>query len=224
MTILVWNVRGINDPLKQKSMVARIRQLKIQLVCLLETRVKENKSQQIIDRYFHGWNWINNYSSAYNGRIWLLWEDQIQVSQIDSTAQCITCSVTMEPSQFYLTVVYGYNEGTTRRRLWSKLSWLHGSLSQSPWMLAGDFNITADLSESSNFNGSQGLSNDMKEFKDVVQKVAVFDHPFTGPLFTWSNHQGEGFLARKLDRVLINDKWFFFFYSIYSRISSSRRF
>ena len=54
MTILVWNVRGINDPLKQKSMVARIRQLKIQLVCLLETRVKENKSQQIIDRYFQG--------------------------------------------------------------------------------------------------------------------------------------------------------------------------
>ena len=77
-------------------------------------------------------------------------------------------------------------------------------------MLAGDFNITAELSKSSNFNGSQRLSNDMKEFKDAVQKVAVFDHPFTGPLFTWFNHQGEGFLTRKLDRVLINDKWLSF--------------
>ena len=52
MTILIWNVRGINDPFKQKSMVAKIRQLKIQLVCLLETRIKENKSQSIVDRYF----------------------------------------------------------------------------------------------------------------------------------------------------------------------------
>ena len=33
------------------------------------------------------------------------------------------------------------------------------------------------------------------------------DHVFIGPLLTWSNRQGEGFLARKLDKVLINDSW-----------------
>ena len=75
MTILVWNVRGFNDPLKQKGMVARIRSFKFQLVCLLETRVKEYNSQSIIKRYFQGWQWIHNYPDAYNGRIWVLWNE-----------------------------------------------------------------------------------------------------------------------------------------------------
>ena len=52
MTILIWNVKGFNDLLKQKSMVARIRKLNIHLVCLIEIRVKENKSQPIIARHF----------------------------------------------------------------------------------------------------------------------------------------------------------------------------
>ena len=37
--------------------------------------------------------------------------------------------------------------------------------------------------------------------------MVVFDHSFSSPLFTWSNKQGDGFLAKKLDRVFINDKW-----------------
>ena len=40
-----------------------------------------------------------------------------------------------------------------------------------------------------------------------MKKVAVFDHTFNEPIFTWSNHQEDGFVAKKLDIVLINDKW-----------------
>ena len=47
----------------------------------------------------------------------------------------------------------------------------------------------------------------MRDFQESMKRVAVFDHTFNGPTFTWSNHQGEGFVAKKLDRVLINDKW-----------------
>ena len=47
----------------------------------------------------------------------------------------------------------------------------------------------------------------VKEFTECIQELEVFDHFYTGPLFTWSNHQGETFLAKKLDRVLINANW-----------------
>ena len=43
MNIGVWNVRGLNDPLKQKDIVGRLRRLQCNLVCLIETRVKESK-------------------------------------------------------------------------------------------------------------------------------------------------------------------------------------
>ena len=55
MKLIIWNVRGFNDPLKQKGIVGRIRLLKANIVCLLETRVKENKSQSIVDKNFEGW-------------------------------------------------------------------------------------------------------------------------------------------------------------------------
>ena len=71
VTILIWNVKGFNDPFKQKGIMARIRSIKVQVVCLLETRVKENNSKSIIDHYFQGWKWLHNYSEAYNGRIWV---------------------------------------------------------------------------------------------------------------------------------------------------------
>ena len=47
----------------------------------------------------------------------------------------------------------------------------------------------------------------MKEFNEVRNIISVFDHVASGPLFTWTNKHQEGFIARKLDRVLINSSW-----------------
>ncbi|XP_039052012.1 uncharacterized protein LOC120193638 [Hibiscus syriacus] len=48
----------------------------------------------------------------------------------------------------------------------------------------------------------------MKDFQDLTHELDLLDHPFFGPSFTWSNKQTDLFLARKLDRVLINPYWF----------------
>ena len=55
MNVLIWNVRGLNDPIKQKEVVSRIRNNNINLVCLLETRIKESKMKAVISRHFQGW-------------------------------------------------------------------------------------------------------------------------------------------------------------------------
>ncbi|XP_039066047.1 uncharacterized protein LOC120211619 [Hibiscus syriacus] len=47
----------------------------------------------------------------------------------------------------------------------------------------------------------------MEEFKDCLEDLEVQDHPFVGPLFTWSNKQDDSYLARKLDRILTNSQW-----------------
>ena len=114
MSILIWNVRGFNDPRKQKGVVGRIRLLKVNIVCLLETRVNENKSQSIVDRHFQGWKVIHNYVSAINGRIWVLWTGQVHVDVIDEMDQCVTCNVQVDSYQFVLSAIYGMNEGSDR--------------------------------------------------------------------------------------------------------------
>ena len=54
MKLMIWNVRGLNHPLKQKEVVGRIKRLKVNIVCLLETRVKEHKMQTIVKNQFPG--------------------------------------------------------------------------------------------------------------------------------------------------------------------------
>ena len=120
---------------------------------------------------------------------------------IASMDQCITCLVSQDSQRFFLSTVYGSNEGVDRRRLWSHLSSMKNSICQNPWLLVGDFNVIAHPSKDSRFTGSQVMNLNNKEFKECMQTLAVFDHAFTGPLLTWSNHQEEAFLARKLDRV-----------------------
>ena len=74
-------------------------------------------------------------------------------------------------------------------------------------MLVGDFNVTLDPDESSNSSRFNMITSDMKDFIEARRTISVFDHAYSGPLFTWSNKQQESFLARKLDRALVNGGW-----------------
>ena len=134
MNILVWNVRGLNHPLKQKEVVSRIRKLNISLVCLLETRVKMPKMQEIMGKMFAGWSCVHNYEYARNGRIWMIWKDVVKVSLISATDQSITSWVDYDSKKFVLTAIYGSNEGEDRKLLWRHLESI--GLTE-PWILAG---------------------------------------------------------------------------------------
>ena len=61
----------MNDHFKEKAIVDRIRDLKINLVCLFETIVNEFNMEAIISRHFQGWHIFHNYVD--NGRIWVIW-------------------------------------------------------------------------------------------------------------------------------------------------------
>jgi exonuclease III len=47
MKFLIWNITGLNKPFKQKEIVKMIRRLKLSIVCLVETRVKQENSLRI---------------------------------------------------------------------------------------------------------------------------------------------------------------------------------
>uniref|UniRef100_A0A0V0I3C0 Putative ovule protein n=1 Tax=Solanum chacoense TaxID=4108 RepID=A0A0V0I3C0_SOLCH len=67
MIISTWNVRGLNQPLKQKELKLFLQKHKIDPLGCLETRVKQFKSQTILNKVAHGWNSKCNYPEAVNG-------------------------------------------------------------------------------------------------------------------------------------------------------------
>jgi exonuclease III len=55
MNALVWNVRGFNHPSKQLEVRKQITKCKANVVCLVETRIREDKFQSISDKFLPGW-------------------------------------------------------------------------------------------------------------------------------------------------------------------------
>ena len=72
--------------------------------------------------------------------------------------------------------------------------------------MARDFNVIVQQCES--LSGSQEINSDIRNFVASRNQLSMFDHAFFGPLFTWKNRQAEGFIAKKLDKMLINGNWF----------------
>ena len=93
MKMLIWNVRGFNHPLKQREVVGRIKRLNINFACLLKTRVKQYKLQKIINQQFLGWKLFHNYSEVPNGRIWVLWNGDMQIDLVALIDKSITCRI-----------------------------------------------------------------------------------------------------------------------------------
>ena len=98
-----------------------------------------------------------------------------------------------------------------RKKLWRHLESIYIEGYTEPWMLAGDYNIIATAEESCPFNATSGINGDMRDFEEVRRYILVYDHAFTGEMFTWTNKHQDGLIARKLDRVLINEAWSNFF-------------
>ncbi|KAE8683567.1 hypothetical protein F3Y22_tig00111200pilonHSYRG00116 [Hibiscus syriacus] len=144
-----------------------------------------------------------------NGRIWFLWMNGLDFSLCNATDQSITVKCLFKNAHFIITAIYGSNNGITRRQLWQELGHLDSNFSDIPWLLGGDFNVTLNNYERTD-QEIMGMftSSDMLDFQEITHDLHLQDHPYFGPTFSWSNKQSDNYLARKLDRVLINPIWF----------------
>ncbi|XP_013623443.1 PREDICTED: uncharacterized protein LOC106329344 [Brassica oleracea var. oleracea] len=210
MDIFCWNVRGFNDKIKRCGFRKWFRLNKPIFGGLLETHVSSIKAVSIINRVFPSWHYDCNYEFSDLGKIWLLWHPSVSVSVIHKSLQSITCKVKLPfvSAEFVVTLVYGSNCRKVRRELWSELCYLSTSpsIAQAPWTVLGDFNQILDPSEHSSASAASS-SRGMRDFLNCSISSALSDLPFCGNTFTWSNKQGASVVAKKLDRILVNDMW-----------------
>ncbi|XP_039041212.1 uncharacterized protein LOC120179791 [Hibiscus syriacus] len=129
---------------------------------------------------------------------------QFSVLKVDD--QTITIQGNLGDRNVYVSTVYGSNSGAIRKELWNQLSEVSTLVGNNIWIVGGDFNVTAEAVESSSFEVGF-LSSEIEDLQNCMTTLELMDHHFFGPVFTWSNKHDEGFLARKLDRVLVNDHW-----------------
>ena len=206
MIFASWNVRGLNKRSHKKEVINFIQQNKVSLIGLVETKVKSMNFQKITRRINKHWQWRNNISHHYNGRIIIGWDMNIwDVTICDVSAQHITCKVKFldNDTKFLVTFVYAYNEGCDRIPLWNYISTLNYT---EPWCLLGDFNSILSRNDSSDENHTWTSYN--QNFKDCVSSAFLDDINYVGEKFTWYNNNPLNPVFKKLDRMLGNAGWF----------------
>ena len=120
--------------------------LKLSLICLVETRVRIINKPNVIKSVFKDWDMLDNYNSHSLGRIWVGWDPEIlKVSKNCETDQIIHCHACLLDNYdtFRISFVYGSNDNRARRALWENMC---ANLSAgTPWIVLGDFNVARNF-------------------------------------------------------------------------------
>ncbi|KAL2237657.1 UNVERIFIED_CONTAM: hypothetical protein Sindi_0957400 [Sesamum indicum] len=205
-----------NDPYHQLALKDLVSEYRLHFLGILETRVRLNNVMHIQSFLLPHWKWFVDYSSVGN-RIWLAWDENVvDVHILDSADQFIHYRVTnmADNESVIITVVYGASEVIDRRNLWTALETLAQQCSDIPWMVGGDFNAVRDLNEVCGISGDIRMATE--EFNAGILEAGLIPLPMQGEWFTWHNcSTSMRSLWKRLDRILINDRWLARFPSTY---------
>ena len=220
MRVFCWNLRGLNSRGRQRMVRSWVASNNFLVGSFLETYVSEANASAVLDATLPGWPTDNNYGFSELGRIWVVWHPSVSVLVFKKSDQLILCSIKlpMVSQSFVVAFVYGRNTPLQRRSLWDDISALSSSspLNSTPWALMGDFNQIANSSEHFSILQASMPLGGLDDFQYCLRDNDLDDIPSKGVFFTWTNHQVENPILRKLDRALANDHWFSVYLNSYA--------
>ncbi|XP_019224270.1 PREDICTED: uncharacterized protein LOC109205957 [Nicotiana attenuata] len=174
-----------------------------QVIALVEHRIKEQKTRDVMKKIAPGWQWITNFSTMNRSRIWVIWDPRINVfdpTEIDE--QLIHGQLRTVSKLFTIgfTAIYGLHTIKDRQSLWRKLRQIH-STQQGPWLSMGDYN--AVLNDQDRQHGSVIQDMETKDFKEFMKDTGMNELQTVGREYTWTNNH----TYSRIDKGLVNANW-----------------
>ena len=175
--ILSWNVRGANDSSKRKVIKTFIRNQRVDLMCIQETKLQcmtDSIARSIGSGRVLGWKAVN--AEGASGGIFICWDrrslDMLDWEEGQFTLSCRFRNVE-NGTVWVFTGVYGPFSKVERDALWEEFGAIRG-LWEDPWCIGGDFNITLFSSERSS---QRRISSAMRKFVETVNDLGLVDLP-----------------------------------------------
>ncbi|KAM0043987.1 putative RNA-directed DNA polymerase [Helianthus debilis subsp. tardiflorus] len=139
-------------------------------------------------------------------RILLGWNrDYVDLMVLSITPQVMHAQLVFKDinKAMFCSFVYADNYYMERRKLWESLCIHKHFVRTKPWVIMGDFNSSLYLEDMA--MGSSKITTGMRDFKECVQNLEVFDVNSSGFHYTWSQKPKKGMgILKKIDRVMAN--------------------
>lgn len=127
-----------------------------------------------------------------------LFRKHSHIFELSPTSKALTFVWSGSELSCYLrwaSVCYGSNEVNLRKALWADLKRMSSVVIDQAWIVMGDLNSSRFHEEKM---GGSGRSHNTYLHQCLLD-IDLFDIPFKGPLYTWSNRRdSEQIIARKL--------------------------
>ncbi|GAV80064.1 Exo_endo_phos domain-containing protein, partial [Cephalotus follicularis] len=203
-----WNIRGLNNPLKQEEVGQFILSNKVAICSLFETKTLEVRVQQIVHRMCKNWEYTTNHAFTEQGRIWVVWDPSILKFEVTlTTDQAVYGKVVLGNGTIvHLSFIYGLCDHRSRRDLWKDLIFNSQRVATAPWLILGDFNVSRHPQDQ--LNGPPRVTKAMNEFNNCLNAMEVDNIKSVGRFFTrFNKREGNSAVNKKLDHVLGNWGW-----------------
>lgn len=144
--ILVWNVRGLNSRTRRDAVRDVVRDERVSLLCLEETKMDVIPSRTILEMLGLDFDYSFLPAVGRFGGVLLAWRTCVwSVSDVHLVDFSLTALVrhSSDDAPWWLSVVYGPQEESEKLRFLDELRMLRSSRS-GPWAVAGDFNLILD--------------------------------------------------------------------------------
>ena len=195
MISLIWNVRGIGGIDTQKQVWYYRNSLKLNVLAILEPMVPLDEF-----KFCTKFKMEKVVANCAN-KIWLFSDSNYDIEVLEDNEQFLHCRITSSqlPGPILWTIIYAKCTRAERTVLWEDLRNLN--ISESPWMVGGDFNIIAAASERE--GGAAPNFNAINDFGAFILDCGLNDAGFEGYPFTWKDPG----IKQRLDRILVNHDW-----------------
>ena len=206
LKLLSWNVGGANDSSKRKIIKSLVRRLKVDLLCIQETKIhlmSEGVVRSLGAGRFLDWRALDASGSA--GGVLICWDKRSMEILDWEEGQFLISSKFRNVENgvvWVFTGVYGPFTKEERESMWDEFGAIRGIWGE-PWCVGGDFNIILSQGERSR-QGRVALA--MRRFAQVIDDLELVDLPLQGGSYTWSGGLYNQSCAR-FDRFFASPSW-----------------
>jgi exonuclease III len=205
LNFLIWNIRGAVNARGKRRVKELIRTFHPQIFVLLETHCPF----QVVETFWKnlGYDFVAGIEArGHSGGIWILvaQNKDFTIQPFDVHPQIVSMTITRGGRRWINSFVYASPNPQQRDLLWDYLTDLRVKI-HDPWMLIGDFNDIASISEV--VGGSFSYSRATKKL-NMMEAFNLLDLGSTGSKYTWSRKNNNGALiAKRLDRAIADVRW-----------------
>lgn len=182
-SILIWNVRGLNQRDRRNSVRDAILSSNADIICLQETKVADMSQRLFLSVFGSDFDkFIALPASGTRGGVLIAWKGS-SCQAIATIYSVLVLFSEQEGCNWWFTGVYG-PQGDDEEVLF--LQELHSvrALCNGPWLVVGDFSLIYQAEDKNNTNLNRAM---MGRFRRFLDDAEVKEIPLHGQKYTWSN-------------------------------------